>query len=60
MRLGGCSVFLGLLVLPVGVVVRRLEVMMGRRVMVSRCHHVMFGRRMLVLFCHAASSSGER
>jgi hypothetical protein len=49
-------VLLGFLVLPVGVMVRRLQVVMGRRMVVGRRHRVMLDGRMLVLFCHDASS----
>jgi hypothetical protein len=54
---GRRRVLLGLLVLPVGVVVRRLQVVVCRRVVVRRRHQVMLGGRMLVLFGHGASSS---
>jgi hypothetical protein len=49
-------VLLGLLVLSVGVMVCRLQMVMGRRVMMGRGRHVMLGGWMLVLFCHGASS----
>jgi hypothetical protein len=45
-------VFLGLLVLSVGMMVRRLQVVMCRRMVVRRRHRVMLGSRMLVLFGH--------
>jgi hypothetical protein len=54
--MGRCRVLLGLLVLPVGVMVRRLQVVMCRRVVVGRRHHVMLDGRMLVLLSHDASS----
>jgi hypothetical protein len=57
-RVGGGRVFLGLLVLPVRVMVRRLQVVMCRRVVVGRRHRVMLDGRMLGLFCHDASSWG--
>jgi hypothetical protein len=53
-------VLLGILVLPVSVMVCRLQMMMRRRMVMSRRHHVMLGCWMLVLFCHDASSRGER
>jgi hypothetical protein len=40
--------------LPVGMMVRRLQVVMCRGMMVRRRHHVMLDS--LVLLCHAASS----
>ena len=55
-RVGRRRVLLGLLVLPVGVVMRRLEVVMGGRMVVGRRHRVMLDGRMLVLFCHVGSS----
>jgi hypothetical protein len=55
-RVGRGRVLLGLLVLPVGMVVRRLEVVMGGRMVVRRRHRVMLDGRMLVLFWHGASS----
>jgi hypothetical protein len=55
-RVGRRRVLLGLLVLPVGVMVRRLQVVMGRRVVVRRRRHVMLDGRMLVLLWHGASS----
>jgi hypothetical protein len=55
-RVGRGRVLLGLLVLPVGVVVRRLQVVVGRRMVVGRGHRVMLDGRMLVLFWHGASS----
>ena len=55
-RVGRRRVLLRLLVLPVGVVMRRLEVVMGGRMVVRRRHRVMLDGRMLVLFCHVGSS----
>jgi hypothetical protein len=55
-RVGRGRVLLGLLVLPVGVMVRRLQVVMGRRMVVRRRHRVMLDGRMLGLFGHDASS----
>jgi hypothetical protein len=54
--MGRCRVFLGLLVLPVGVVVGRLQVVMRCRMVVGRRHGVVLDGRMLVMFCHGASS----
>jgi hypothetical protein len=47
-------VLLGLLVLPVGVMMCRLQVVVCRGMMVCRRHHVMLDS--LVLLCHAVSS----
>jgi hypothetical protein len=55
-RVGGRRVFLGLLVLPVGVMVRRLQVVMCRRMVVGRRHRVVLDGRVLVLLCHGTSS----
>ena len=46
------GVLLGLLMLTVGVVVSRLQVMVRGRVMVCGGLHVMFDRRVFVLLCH--------
>jgi hypothetical protein len=51
-------VFLGLLVLPVGVMVCRLHVMVCGRVVVRGCQQVVLDRRMLVLFGHDVPSFG--
>jgi hypothetical protein len=46
----------GLVVLPVGVMVCRLQVVMGRRVVVRRRRGVMLDGRVLLLLCQGASS----
>jgi hypothetical protein len=55
-RVGRRRVLLRLLVLPVGVMVRRLQVVMSRRMVVGRRHRVVLDGRMLVLLWHDASS----
>lgn len=52
MLVGRRRVLLGLLVLPVGVVVGRLQVMMCRRLMVCRGLLVMLDSRVCVLLRH--------
>jgi hypothetical protein len=56
MRVGRGRVPLCLIVLPVGVVVRGLQVVMCRRMVVRRRRHVMLDGRMLMLLWHGASS----
>jgi hypothetical protein len=53
-------VFLGLLVLPVGVMVRRLQVVMCRRVVVRRRNRVVLDGRMLGLFWHGCVLLGVK
>jgi hypothetical protein len=55
-RVGRRRVLFGFLVLPVGVMVGRLQVVMSRGMVVSCRHRVMLDSRMLVLFWHGASS----